>query len=248
MIWVLDYKAASGIWESHRIQVATYFDTYGKADRAGIILLDKKTGMHTFEQVDRLEERYLAFLNLRNYYRFIVEPTLTDKKMDGFYVGKTGNKYPRITGILDLLKIDALPQWSANLTVDYFKEHIGEMLTPEQQEYHFKVAKTAYREVSKAAMNTGSIVHGAIHAYLSGAKPEPIIGDNKQAETAFLGFLEWKDTVNLKPIEMEKVVVNEEEEYGGTIDLIAEMDDVPISDIPKPKKSRQKASGASVGA
>jgi hypothetical protein len=237
-IWILDWKSSTAIFDEMRTQVVCYFKIYNSqyrtvespVEQCGIIRLDKETGLiddPPIVEVTDIEDRWKAFLHLREYYRLIIQPTVSDKKMDRWYKYQD-KKFPTITTILDILNKPALPQWSANMTVDYVREHLKEMNTDEQIEYYLGKkgkAKTAYREISKKAMDTGSIVHDAIHAHLSGVKADDILKGNDKAENAFLAFLEWADKANLKPIALEKVLIDPEHEVGGTCDFIGEINE-----------------------
>jgi hypothetical protein len=108
------------------------------------------------------------------------------------------------------------------MTIEYIQENMKEMVDEASIEYHLKKAKTAFRMMSKKAMDIGSIVHDAIHAYLSGAKPEPILEENDKATNAFLAFLDWNKVAKLKPIVLEKVLIDPINEIGGTTDFIGE--------------------------
>lgn len=220
-IWLIDYKSSKGVYDEMRTQVCVYAMMSDQAMlRVGVLRLDKETGMLDDPPIvnvtDEIETRWKAFLGLREYYRYAIEPKA---KQDRWYP-YNGKKFPTVTTILDTLNKPALTQWSANMTVEYVREHIKEMTTDEQIEYYLKKARTAYRTKSKVAMDTGSIVHDAIHCYLSGGKPEPILGDNDQATNSFLAFLEWNKIVNLEPIALEKVLIDPVHEIGGTCDFI----------------------------
>jgi hypothetical protein len=220
-IWLIDRKSSTGVYDEMKIQVCTYSKMEDNGvTRAGVLRLDKETGMlddpPVVEVTDEIETRWRAFLGLREYYRYALEPKA---KQDRWYP-HNGKKYPTITTILGCLDKPALTQWSANMTVEYIRMNLKDMTSDEQIEYHLKKAKTAYRTMSKKAMDIGSIVHDAIHAHLSGAKPEPILGDNDKATNSFLAFLQWADQVKLKPIALEKVLIDPVHEVGGTTDFI----------------------------
>jgi len=223
-IWIVDFKSSTGVYDEYKTQVSCYVKMSQQATRAGVLRLDKETGMLDDPAIvevppDEIETRWKAFLGLREYYRHIVEPKA---KQDRWYP-HDGKKYPTITGILGCLDKPALVQWSANMTVDYITSHLSEMKDEEQIAYHLKKAKTAFRQKSKVAMDTGSIVHDAIHCYLSGGKPEEILGTNDQATNSYLAFLQWADSVRLKPIALEKVLIDPEHEIGGTCDFLGEI-------------------------
>jgi hypothetical protein len=225
ILWTVDYKSSKDIYEEYRIQSAVYAGIYEATDethilpRAGVLRLDKETGEPHFEDVSEgMEERYKAFLALREYYRHshFSEP----KK--GYKLN--GKIIPSVTTILGVLDKPALMVWSANMAVEYIEANLKEMNTPEQIEYHLKKAKTAFRTASQKAKDTGSIVHDAIHAHLSGAKPEPILEGNDKAINSFLAFLEWAKNVKLEVVALEKVLIHPTLEFGGTCDFIGWLD------------------------
>lgn len=224
-IWVIDWKSSTGVYDEMKTQVACYAKMDGQAKRAGVVRLDKVTGQlddPPIVEVTDIDTRWEAFVYLRNYYRLLIENNLTDKQKERFYPCD-GEKFATITTILGILEKKALPQWSANMTVDYVREHLKEINTDKQIEYYLGKkgkARTAYRSISKKAMDTGSIVHDAIHAHLSGVKPENILQGNDQATNSFLAFLEWADKVKLEPIALEKVLLDTSHKIGGTVDFI----------------------------
>lgn len=228
-IWIIDFKSSKAVYDEMKIQSSIYFkmynlrdavDTGQYAERAGVLRLDKETGMlddpPIIDCTDEIERRWTEFLHLREYYRTAIEPTA---KQDKWYP-YNGKHFPTVTRILGILDKPALVQWSANLTVQYIRDNLSEMTTPEQIEYYLKKAKTAYRTISKVAMDTGTIVHDAIHCYLSGGKPESILGDNDRATNSFLAFLDFMDKVKLEPIALEKILIDPIHEFGGTVDFI----------------------------
>lgn len=231
MIWTIDFKSSSGIWDEMITQVCIYSQLWNLnhepyCEHAGILRLDKETGLLDNPPIkdcsEEIERRWSAFLNLREYYKILIEPELSDKKKERFYP-YNGKKFPTVTSILDILNKPALVQWSANSTVQYIRDNIKEMVTDEQVDYHLKKAKTAYREISKKAMDIGSIVHDAIHAYLANTDYDKILEGNDKAINAFLAFLEWADKVKIKPIALEQVLLDTKYEFGGTVDFVGEI-------------------------
>lgn len=226
-IWVIDWKSSTGVYDEMKTQACVYAMMYPEAGvlpRTGILRLDKETGKlddpPIVEVTPEIAFRWKAFLGLREYYRWAIEPKA---KQDRWYP-YNGKKFPTVTTILDCLNKPALTQWAANMTIEYFRANMKEMTTDEQIDYHLKKAKTAYRTMSKKAMDIGSVVHDAIHAHLSGARPEPILEGNEQATNSFLAFIQWSDSVHLKPIALEKVLIDPEHEVGGTTDFIGYAD------------------------
>ena len=230
-IWVVDFKSGPGVYDEAKTQVCTYLKMWNlfeaeigtgvpRAQRAGVLRLDKVTGMlddpPIVEVTDEIERRWNEFLHLREYFRTAIEP----HAKQGRWYPHNGKKFATVTTVLDCLNKPALPQWAANMTVEYIKEHLPEMNDDGQIEYYLKKAKTAYRTIGKKAMDIGSIVHDAIHCHLSGGKPEPILEGNDQATNSFLAFIQWADSVKLKPIALEKVLIDPNHEVGGTCDFI----------------------------
>ena len=236
MIWILDFKSSTAVWDEMKTQGCVYAKVWNRynaidngryAERAGILRLDKETGLPDDPPItdctNEIETRWEAFIRLREYYKLMIEPELSDKKKERFYK-HNGKKFPTVTTILGILDKPALVQWSANMVVKYVRENIKEMITDEQIEYHLKKARSNFREVSKKAMDIGSIVHDAIHAYLSGADYNKVIGNNDKATNSFLAFLDWADKVKIEPIALEKVLIDEEYEFGGTVDFIGKLE------------------------
>jgi len=88
-----------------------------------------------------------------------------------------------------------------------------------------------YESRDKAA-DAGTLAHDMIQTYLHGGEPDTVVINasvtedvKDQATTAFLNFLEWAQARKLKPVLIEEPLVSEEYRYGGTPDLIAQIDD-----------------------
>jgi len=81
--------------------------------------------------------------------------------------------------------------------------------------------------VRDKAADIGSLAHFLIHCHLRDEEPDlsefsPEHID--KAENCFLAFLEWADGHKLRPLETEIQLVSERYGFGGTIDLVAEID------------------------
>lgn len=83
-----------------------------------------------------------------------------------------------------------------------------------------------YQDVWYAKRDAGTGAHTLIDAYLHG-EPEPKLSEEwppevvEKAETAYLGFLKWADTVRFQTIETETTLYDEELGLAGTPDLAA---------------------------
>jgi hypothetical protein len=86
-----------------------------------------------------------------------------------------------------------------------------------------------YREVRDAAGRVGTIAHRLIAAHLRGEAPnyQPLAclpDEAEKAEKCFLKYLAWEKENPLVPVIIETPFVSEEFKYGGTPDLLAEID------------------------
>lgn len=134
------------------------------------------------------------------------------------YENRDGVKVPRVSEVLNTLAKPALIGW-------------------------IKAEFRAGRDPDKAsekARDSGSHAHAMIEAALKGdkatlaelEKPGETPEENKiisDAHTAYLKFLEWRDTVDIDPssIRSELSLVSETYQYGGTIDIYCRLDGRP---------------------
>jgi hypothetical protein len=85
-----------------------------------------------------------------------------------------------------------------------------------------------HRDTSQKAADAGTIGHYLIECDIKG-----ILADTSQypselvdlAETSYINFLAWKDSVQFNPVNSEVSLVSEKYGYGGTIDCIAIIND-----------------------
>ena len=83
-----------------------------------------------------------------------------------------------------------------------------------------------YRETSQKAADAGTIAHYLVECDIKGKKPDTSQYPKElvdKAETCYLNYIDWKDTVNFKLVESEISIVSEQYRYGSTIDCIAEI-------------------------
>jgi hypothetical protein len=86
-----------------------------------------------------------------------------------------------------------------------------------------------YREVRDSAARVGIIVHRLIASHLKGETPDyqPLAylpDEADRAEKCFLKYLAWEKENPLTPVIIETPFVSEEFRFGGTPDLLAEID------------------------
>ena len=132
---------------------------------------------------------------------------------------KDGIVWPRVTDIISdcTNSSHGLMQWSANQVVDWIKENC------ESEEFvdfywvytdSLEQARYAYKDTSRIALDVGSDVHNAIEKHL---KKESYTLASTQAEQAFKAFIEWEDSVELKPFKLEQTVWGKN--FAGTLDF-----------------------------
>jgi len=83
-----------------------------------------------------------------------------------------------------------------------------------------------HRDTSQQAASAGSIAHLLIECDIKGIKPDTSKYPKELidlAETSYLNFLHWKDSVKFKLIHSEISLISETYKYGATIDCIAEI-------------------------
>lgn len=127
-------------------------------------------------------------------------------KVHTIYKNNKGVRLPGVTTILRILGKPALIHWAWKLGT-------------EGQDY---------RKVRDKAANIGTIAHYLIECDLKGIKPE--LDDYpksniEKAENAYLAFLDWRKSHNLKTLHSELQLISEKHGYGGTLDWIASNND-----------------------
>ena len=85
-----------------------------------------------------------------------------------------------------------------------------------------------HRDAAKIEADAGTIAHAMIEADIKEVEFHPDaekIGFEivEKAETSYLNFLDWKETVNFKVIDTEVHLVSEKHQYGATPDCLAEI-------------------------
>ena len=84
-----------------------------------------------------------------------------------------------------------------------------------------------FRDTSEAAADAGTLAHAMAEADIKGSPYEPPPNVEKEtldkAETAYLGYLDWKKSSKLEIVESELPLISEEHAFGGTIDAIGKL-------------------------
>jgi hypothetical protein len=86
------------------------------------------------------------------------------------------------------------------------------------------------KEKSEQAPTAGTIVHYLIECDLKCDEPDVSQYPKESldlAETSFLNYLQWRDSVHLEPIAIEPHLVSEKHQFGTTPDCIAKINGKP---------------------
>jgi hypothetical protein len=88
------------------------------------------------------------------------------------------------------------------------------------------LAGRSHRDTAQRAADAGTVGHYLIECDIMGVEPDCSGFDPSilsSGETAYLNFLEWKETFRFRPIASEVHLVSEKHQFGATPDLIAEV-------------------------
>jgi hypothetical protein len=121
------------------------------------------------------------------------------------YKNKDGKVVPGTTTICGELAKPYLVKWANNLGLD-------------------GISSEDYRDI---AADIGTLIHLMVQCDLQGVTPDTTDftkSDIEAAENGLLKWYEWKKGKVIKPILIETPLVSELHQYGGTIDLYAEVD------------------------
>ncbi len=149
---------------------------------------------------------------------------------------------PSVTTVLSALAKPALIGWASKEERKYVSAVAGHLYSKlydivdepvEPQRFtdllQEELGKPANRQLLAVAANVGTAVHNRIEWELKGELgrerlPEapPLLSE--QSQRAFQRWQEWRLTVKLKPIDMEKRIYSTVFGYGGTLDLLCEME------------------------
>ena len=135
-----------------------------------------------------------------------MDSLLKSAKAHTRYYNSKGEQIPGVTTILGVLNKPALVKWANNLGLK-------------------GIDSSKYSD--KAAL-IGSLAHLMILEHLSGNKQDISDFSNDdidKAENSLLSFYEWEKNNKLLPLLVEKPLVSEKYQYGGTIDCYGILND-----------------------
>jgi hypothetical protein len=120
------------------------------------------------------------------------------------YKNKEGGKVPGTTTVLGILNKPALIHWAWDLGTKGID----------------------YRKFRDEKATIGTLAHYLIQCHLSGEEPQTddySKNQIEQAENCTLSYYEWEKNNPIRPILLELPLVSELYQYGGTIDIYAEL-------------------------
>jgi len=123
------------------------------------------------------------------------------------YKNAAGTKLPGVTTIIGILDKPALISWAWKLGTEGID----------------------WRTVRNKAGGVGTLAHYFCECDLTGVKPDPDVVkeyspvDVSKAETAYIAYLEFRDSNKLTPIKTELALVSEQYQFGGCIDCYAKI-------------------------
>jgi hypothetical protein len=130
--------------------------------------------------------------------------------------------YPGVTTVTDVLDKPALTRWHRE-QVAQAAVASAERLLSDRETGNVDAAVAyllAVRNEGTSSRERGSRIHTALESIL---RHEPVEVDPRDGP-AIAGARSWLNEHHVSPIEVEACLINEELGYGGTCDLIAEID------------------------
>ncbi len=156
-----------------------------------------------------------------------------DDSKHKYYRGHVSDNHPltsvtKISG--DAFPKDGLIQWAANLASSHWKMNIkpGHTYTPVQLETLYQEARFKNKKKKTDAALVGTKVHKWIEKYIETQikdLPFPPLPTKGTVLEGVNGFLDWERSLGkIKYLYSEFFLVSESRNYGGTMDILAEID------------------------
>jgi hypothetical protein len=138
-----------------------------------------------------------------------------------YYFGDKG-PWPSVTTVTDVLDKPALTRWHKEQVAQAAIANAERLLA--DRESGNVDAAVAYLLATRNEGTTGKERGTRIHAALESVLRREAIEIDPRDGPAIEGARAWLNEHQVKPIEVEAFLINEEQGYGGTCDLIAEID------------------------
>lgn len=145
-----------------------------------------------------------------------------------------------VTTVLGVLDKPALPQWAANMTVEYLRQNVpyvklnragivNEYIDKPTLESLFNDARFRFRQIKKEAADIGTIAHDWLEAYTKqlinalDVIPLPPLPENEAARNCVQLALNWMEKHDFYPKNSERKIYSATYDYSGTYDFDAEI-------------------------
>lgn len=128
-----------------------------------------------------------------------------------------GRLFPSVTTILQAYPKPALINWAAKVTAEYAVRERRQIwaIAEADEAAAVEVLKQARWRITETAQRKGIDIHALI---ATGAEPGP------EEEPYVSSFDRWAEEANLRVVAQEIPVVSVEYAYGGTVDIVGDVD------------------------
>jgi len=161
---------------------------------------------------------------------------LIEKQNQHFYETSEGT-FPSSTTILSLLNKPALTPWAVKMTISYLSERLDDIksgklkLTYGNTALILEEAKRHHRAIATKAAQIGTDVHAMVENHVKGhnvlnADHRIIEKELSTTQKPYNAYLDWEKKQSFSLIGSEIPVCSPKwGGYGGTLDMVAELDD-----------------------
>lgn len=130
--------------------------------------------------------------------------------------------WPSVTTVTDVLDKPALTTWKQKQVAAAAIAHAERLIV--DREAGNQEAATAFLLATRNAGTNGRDRGSRIHAVLESICQRQPVAINAEDVPAVDGARAWLNAHKVQPLEVEAFLINETQGYGGTCDLIAEID------------------------
>jgi hypothetical protein len=132
-----------------------------------------------------------------------------------------------ITGLADFGKSSALQSWAVRMCIEVIRANIkpDEIHGAQFLEQVFTDAQANYRNVTKAAADTGTLTHAALERHFTDPEAPPPLADTP-VRACFDGALNWYNQREIETIGNEIRVYSRQHKTTGTLDHLARVNGV----------------------
>ena len=170
----------------------------------------------------------------------VATPTRVTTERGRHYVTPEGRKLPSVTTILGLIGKPGLDHWKLKTeresvieAAQDLVEHLELRQDPAISAGFAEVLREqvgrepAYKRVMNAAGDIGTAVHALIEWSLRRELGDTVaarpVSVDERGLWAYMAYEEWRRAVDLRPIEVERMLWSETHGYAGTMDLLGEV-------------------------